>query len=385
MIKQCSQITFFESWIPVLRYTSPAFFNEQYPDCSKVFAAIKDAEKRPPKDEIERKIMIWVYELLNRDTTKYRDRLDKVNVNMKKINEGKMVGKEKDKLMDDLYLSRIGAKIVDNVLKVTTKEMDMDKQEGDIYMVLERMLECFFYYDDCGRNNIRVEEQLMHELVLTGVQGVTADFLKLPFSSFLLLIPHNQVLTIRKTLIKEIYIDESEYIEANITFRKIELCMIDVENNITLKSLLFQNQLSLVEQTKEQILDRYDSKLAREEATAIISFILATILYINSTEKKEQIIMPTVILKEKHTRFPQCALGYGIPINKTIHTSNSSKGSSHQINVLKFTVRGHYRTYKSGENARWKVDTVIWIRPFLKGLERNAAEGSIKPKKYELK
>ena len=225
----------------------------------------------------------------------------------------------------------------------------------------------------------------MHELVLTGVQGVTADFLKLPFSSFLLLIPHNQVLTIRKTLIKEIYIDESEYIEANITFRKIELCMIDVENNITLKSLLFQNQLSLVEQTKEQILDRYDSKLAREEATAIISFILATILYINSTEKKEQIIMPTVILKEKHTRFPQCALGYGIPINKTIHTSNSSKGSSHQINVLKFTVRGHYRTYKSGENVRWKVDTVIWIRPFLKGLERNAAEGSIKPKKYELK
>lgn len=384
MIKQCSEITYFERWQPLLQEICFDFFSRENPGVEKVINLMRNLKNHVKVTEPEKRALNELIKMFNQDVNTYEQRLDGVRVDLKKINEGKLTPKQYNEYMDSFYMARMGVKIENNTLHIHLKDQETDKDEGNTYNAFERMLWSLYHYDRAGRNNIRVEEQLTQELILTDVKGVTANFLKLPHKSFALFLPHNKSLTIRKELIRQIYLHETIREMDGKVYRKIELCFIDVNGNIESNNVLFDDEKSLVEQAAAQIISRYNSRLAKKEITGIMNFVMSVILYINSTDKVEQVIMPSVLMKNRHTKLPCCALGYGILINKEVYASEPT-GRSHQINVLKFTVRGHFRTYKTGEDKRWKVDTVIWIRPHIKGRERDNEHLSTKPKDYFVK
>jgi hypothetical protein len=386
MIKQCIPITYFEKWQPILQELCFNFFSKDNPGVEKVSAFIRNIKTAQPKTETERRIYIQILEIINHDITTYMERLDDVNIDLKKINSGKLTKKEAADYMDAFYMARMGMKIDNNTLHINLKDQETDKDEGNVYNVLERMLWAMYYYDQAGRNNIRVEEQLTQELILTDVRGVTAGFLKLPHNSFSVFLPYNNSLTIRRELIRQIYVHETTKVVEDKVLRMLEFCFIDVNERIETITILFDDDKSLVEQAADHINLRYQSPLAKREITDVVNFVMATVLYINSIDKVEKTIFPSVLMKKKHSRFPCCALGYGITIDKTVYESpNPGTGQSHQIHVLKFTVRGHFRAYRPGEDKRWKKETIIWIRPHLKGRERDNDLLEVKPKQYELK
>lgn len=207
-------------------------------------------------------------------------------------------------------------------------------------------------------------------------------FLKLPYPAFSINIPHNHLLTIRNELINTIYITEVLNSGIDGIKRKIEMCF--VMNNDAMDHFQFtiEDGKDLIDQIEDQIFKRYQSKLAKRETNEIVSFLMATILYINSKEAVKQDIYASVLGKH-NSRYPCCVLGYGIPIDRRMHLTRTQFESSRTMNTEKWTVRGHYRTYVKGEH--WKEDSIIWIKPFLKGREKDNVDVPIKPSNYKVK
>jgi len=383
MIKQCTPITYFEQWLPIILELDKGFFTRDRPDITAFDKILDDGRKNDfdiltkkygNKANFIEKFARLVVGLTARVQTKLENRVD-----LKRLQDTKDI-EYANEMVDYFYTVRANATIDNGMLNVHNIE---DKEESLTKMLMERIMWSFHKFNKYGRKQFKVDEQLTSELLLTGVQGVDASFLKLPYSSFCINIPYNRLLTIRGELIQSIYVSEVLSLIGQEVKRKIELCFFTGDRAADAIHFYIENGQDLLPQIEEQITKKYSSKLAKRETTEIMSFILATILYINSKDAIKQEVFATVLNKNQHSKFPSCVLGYGIPINKSIHITRENYESNHTINVLKYTVRGHFRTYVKGEH--WKIDQVLWIKPFLKGSEKDNSSIPIKPSNYNIK
>lgn len=398
MVRQTLPITHFEKWLPIINALDPDFWKRNtsvtdplikyYKTRKSVVSA--NSPKAKPMIEYLRMCKAVLEDVISNVSTgkeelsKFGQELEAKGVDLARLKNDK----DKDKklyikeVLDYLYTCRIGGTVDSNGeldLKLDSAEWS---QNDFTSAMLAKMFKSFYYFNRYGRKQFRIEEQLTAELLLTGVQGVYASFLKLPYPAFSITIPHNKLLTIRRRLVNQAYINEVYSINGPVVKRKINISFIFAENHIDHISFLLDDNKNLLEQVEEQIKGKYQSELALRETREIMSFLLSTILYMNSKDAIKQDITPSVIVKT-NSKFPCCALGYGIPINKSLHITRDNYKSDRTVNVLKYTVRGHFRTYTKGEH--WKQDSVIWIKPFLKGSEKDNVEMPIKPTNYNIK
>lgn len=126
--------------------------------------------------------------------------------------------------------------------------------------------------------------------------------------------------------------------------------------------------------------------MIKRENNAIISYITALLLYINTPDADKTIVKP--FLNKPgfgETKYPQCLLGYNMVIDKSICQNKADDANSKENNryILKWSVRGHFRNQVIGEGR--KDTKLIWIRPFLKGKEKDNITINARPISYTVK
>jgi hypothetical protein len=391
VIKEKIPITFFEKMKGAVDILYPQFFSDNAPNITELNKRLDTNAQRA----------VWVK---NRDNEGLK-KLLKMNEALKKTHELKLrhLQKEMDVikgLADDLEIKK-DKRGINDIIKGEEAWEFLDScymsntphytdEEGKIQPLnshkerkdIDRMFWTFHRFNKYGKKTFRIEEQLTHELFLTDVNNVDSAFLKFPFPSICFYLPFNNKLCIRKEIIRYVYISERVRVGGeNDNVRILEFLYITDKENIEVQQFEIGDG-QFVEQITNQIADIFNSPLGQKEASGISSFILAAILYLNSSEVDERKVFPIFWHKNHDSRFPVCSLGYNISIDKGLHYSQNQEtaGLGKPMNVLKWTVRGHFRAYRKGEH--WKEDRTIWIRPFIKGKERDNGDQIIKPTNY---
>jgi len=258
-------------------------------------------------------------------------------------------------------------------------------------VMLEKLLDHTWMMNAAGRKIFRVEQQCMDELLLTNISKVDYEFLNLPFPSILLSLPFNQSLRIRGDLVEWVFISQAE---AN-GCKALELFCVTKQEHFFFVSFTFTPG-EILAQLKEQIRQKYSviskdedngrtSQQAKQEHTDLFSFLLSVLFYINSKDADTTHVLPNRIMPKSDSSIPVCSLGRNIKINRDLSglsTSEDGVASDRMIHILKWTVRGHFRKQPVGEGCRDRK--IIWIRPFLKGREREIETIPAKPSIYKL-
>lgn len=268
---------------------------------------------------------------------------------------------------------------IDNLSYVAGLSNASPKDLSGIEFVLSKLFEVTHKFNAANKKIFKVEEQLTHELILTDCDNVSTEFLNLPYPTILIHIPFNKDLFIYKDqLIEWIYVTEEEISYGN---KRIQIFCVSRQDSYFTTGFTFTLG-DVGEQIKKNIIEKYrTSNLADFELTKILSFITAFMLYVNSKEKDESIVNPIVMFKKVDGSIPMCSLGGNIKIDRRLYEPESNENhESKTIHVVKWTVRGHYRTYWTGSGRTNKE--VKWIRPHLKGRERNNPNIDVKPTEY---
>lgn len=396
MIKRTLPLTYFEKVRPGIIEVYKDFFATKEPKPARIRGLLKSTMqrmqtdldrvrgKRPKISPVMQSIQD-THNIIARHSIKSFEKSGDIIFDMKaldKMKKGEVVKKDAAKAMDALYLCRMNGKIINDMPQFITQDENGVSFED---VTINEMLQAMYDHEKYGRKQFILEEQLTAELLNTNVNNVQASFLKLPYKAFAYHLPYNQTLTIRNSLIQTVYITEV----GETGDRIIKFCCISEDEVIDDFAFKITEDQSLIEQVKNQIIMKYSwfkdhdmfsgsSPLAIAETTELVSFILASILYIIS---KDAIVEPVVPITtfNKHSKYPACSVGYGMPINHNLVVRKRGEPlSKKQIGVLKYTVIGHFRTYSTA-GGHFTKDEVIWIKPFLKGVERHNEEIPIKP------
>ena len=376
--KECIPITFFEKIKAATDVAFPKFFDSVTPDISFLKKEINSNSGKSLKQLIKFKDALVTINGFH--GTQLQKQIDRLHSTIEYLEdekkdfsgEHKMSQEQMTIFFDGLYMSKSETSIDGETITPTNVGQSDE---------VERMFWTFHRFNKYGKKTFRIEEQLTQELFITDVENVDASFLHFPYPSICLYCPFNTKLEIRKELIEYIYISERVKIDTQTEVTRIlELIYVTKNGNIESQQFEITNG-RMIEQVVGQVDDKFHSPLAKKEATEAISFVLAAILYLNSKEVSIQQIFPLFFHKNSDSRFPVCSLGYNIKIDRQLHYQKSeSKDTDKHMNVLKWTVRGHFRNYRMGEH--WKENKTIWIRPFLKGRERDNEAQKIKPTNY---
>lgn len=232
----------------------------------------------------------------------------------------------------------------------------------------------------CGRKVFQVEQQLTDELTLTHVDGVIAEFFRLPFQTICIHFPHNQIVTVRGKVLRWAYV--SEYEEEG---RHIHVMYVTDGGFPFFHEFIFDSNRQIGPQIREQIGVKYDGlRAAIKENIDAFSLVCSLTLYLNSTDRDVREVKPTVTDDRRDSRIPVCSLGGSIRVSKTLTMSANADGShsSNTIHILKWAVRGHFRNQAHGEGM--KERRLTWIRPYLKGRERTNEQMPMRHMDYTL-
>lgn len=252
------------------------------------------------------------------------------------------------------------------------------KHYGSILQLLQILHE----FDAVGKKMFRVEEQLQNELFMTDVLKVDDTFIHLPFTTICLYLPYNTTMRVYGQLVRYVYVSE---LDGDNDCRLLEVFAI-TDNELHHRHVYTLNGGDIESQLKMQIGELYSTSImAKTENIKLVSFVIATLLYVNTVDSDQTLVSPSVVMPGKHSKLPMCSLGRHIKIQRGMGgMSVSTDGVSNErmIYVLKWTVRGHFHRYKVGQNR--SESKTLWIRPFLKGREKDA-DINAKPSDYIIK
>jgi len=245
---------------------------------------------------------------------------------------------------------------------------------SDYKVQMAEMLVFIHDFNWCGRKLFRMEEQITHELALTNIAGVSAEFFKLPYQTICVHTPFNETARINDRPIKWTYL--SEYQEDD--GRHIHVMYVRDDEQVFVHEFIFKDEVSIGVQIKEQITDTYGKQAAKDNLSAF-SMIAAMILYMNSTDRDVRMMSPKVMAPKMDSRIPVCSVGGTIHVDRSLHMS-ADGGGEHTIHVLKWTVRGHFRNQVCGPQRSER--RITWVRPHLKGRERANEHMPARPSEY---
>lgn len=397
MEKKVLPITLFERLKEPIEVLVPGFFQATTPDIAlfhQMVDTLKDRKRKKDPQKIKR--VLTLIEFLAANARHLRDKygeardlyqglLESTQENIKKLEEGK--GDEETKKI----VLQVGRDYDYEYVKSQAEKetlLPLAVYDTGIKIDMERFLWVLHRFNRANHKVFRVEEQLTHELFLTDVSKVDSSFLQLPYPCFCITFPFTTQLTIRKKVIQSVYVSERMHLSSGNqeNYRVLELLYL-CEGDLLDHQLFEVREGNLLKQIQGTIEEWYPgNELAQQETRVNISFLLGVLLYMNSREVVYKDLFPLVFAKKKDSKFPVCALGFGIPLNKELHrsTANSAADIKREIQVLKWTVRGHFRHYTPENNTRWKEKKTTWIRPYLKGREKNTGI-PVKPNFYEIK
>ncbi len=247
---------------------------------------------------------------------------------------------------------------------------------GDYKVQMAEMLVFLHDFNWCGRKLFRMEEQITHELALTNIAGVSAEFLKLPYQTICVHSPFNEAVRINDHPIKWTYL--SEYQEDD--GRHIHVMYVRDDDQVFVHEFIFKDEVSIGAQIKEQTTDMYGKQAAKDNLAAF-SMIAAMILYMNSSDRDVRMMSPHVLAPKLDSRIAVCSVGGTIRVDRSLHMS-ADGGGEHTIHVLKWTVRGHFRNQVCGLQRSER--RITWVRPHLKGRERANEHMPARPSDYVL-
>jgi hypothetical protein len=393
IIKEKIPITFFEKMKSAVDILCPSFFTRSVPDMVELNKQLsKDAQEATwaKNNNVTslKKLMKMNEAFKNTHQIKLNHLRKEMNI-IEGLSDDLEKRKEKNGLKDkDLIKGDEAWDFLDALYMANSPHYIND--EGNIQPLnhakdrkdIDRMFWTLHRFNKYGKKTFRIEEQLTHELFLTDVNNVDSDFLRFPFPSICFYLPFNNKLCIRKEIIRYVYISERLRVGGESdNVRIVELLYITDKEDIEVQQFEISDG-PFINQVLSQIETIFNSPLGKKEASGVSSFILAAILYLNSTDSDQLQVFPIFWHKNHDSKFPVCSLGYDISIDKGLHYAQNpeTEGLGKPMNVLKWTVRGHFRSYRRGEH--WKEDRTIWIRPFLKGREKDNDGQIIKPTNY---
>ncbi len=253
--------------------------------------------------------------------------------------------------------------------------------------IVRNILEFLWDFNDSGNKMFRVEEQLTHELFVTEIKSVDESFLKLPYQCMGFHLPFNNKITVKDKLVKHVYISEYDEDEG----RLIKMIIARDDDSIIAFNWLLKEG-DIFAQIKTQLLEKYETKKAYKDMSDILQFIVAAILYINSVDVKSVIIQSaakSILNRGIVSDYPVCSLGSGLVIDKKLHYlkiegESEDEREKREMHVIKWTVRGHFRNQQYGSGSMGRYRKIIWIRPFIKGRERNNEDVPIKNNFYQI-
>lgn len=248
--------------------------------------------------------------------------------------------------------------------------------------MMSKILRHVISFHQNGRKLFKIEEAITQELYLTDTTKIDNYFLNLPFPSVCFYLPYNTTMRVYEHLVEYVYLKQTITSENH---KKLEILCINTNNETYYRDFVFTGGDIHPQIIKTLEEEQINSNLAIKESTELVSFIMATILYIGTTDADLQNILPQIVFPKKQNSLPMCSVGRNIVINKdfaNIHRDASGKESERMIHVLKWTVRGHFRRQHYGEGK--SLVRKIWIRPFLKSREKDTSIKS-KPASYDIK
>ena len=267
-----------------------------------------------------------------------------------------------------------------------------------------------YLFSRYGKKVFRLSKNLVHMLSNTDLKKVDSFFIELPYKCLYLSIPKElKLLNTFDLPIDGFYIallknDEVNYAELSSKYQRFQhveeaksLIIVAVSDVLLSKndprdSLYYWHVIfekgDILSQLKNYISQWLENtELAKKNITKdfifnIFSFIINTILYINSYDKPlvEKKIKVSNVRQPKNkkkkkkaqqrTNLPYYSLGSDIVIDhnfqKIINLTERNE-TKHQKHITKWMVRGHWRNQAVGTGRSKRK--LIWIQPYVKGEE----------------
>lgn len=372
MVSEKTPITFFERIAKLIIGRLPNFFTKKLDvekDAEIIFDLKKsekvnfDSVKHLPRHRLEK-----IRDDINSEN-KVREFVIDWNINEKNHLEGHLPDGE---LKGQALLNC-------NYIAVASRQFGVNYLDNQS----KPLIKALYNFNLIGKKIFRVEKHLMEELILTDCSKIDDEFLHLPFDTICLHYPYNTEIKVRDDFLEWVFITQVDFEEEDSYTSDFEIFCVAKSGIFYTETFCFEGG-DIAAQIKEQAKIKYSgSKLAVQENIKLFSLITATLLYLNSESVDKTTITPHCISEKVHSRLQVCSLGRNIVINKHIcNYSGEHQNSERVINILKWTVRGHFRHQKIGEKRQ--ATKIIWIRPFLKGRERLNEELAAKPTTYSL-
>jgi len=285
-------------------------------------------------------------------------------------------------------------------------DMTDDETRTALY---ETLLPYLFYKS--GRKVFRFKDDLIHLLLSTDLSSVDSFFLRTPFKCVYLAIPSTiTLLNPNGTRIDGIYVSIMEGEDINVknlsngfhekTQNRYLNCkepknlIIMSVSNLSFEEALVKNAIyywnilfiegDILPQV-EEALNRYDVELNKKSdynrvfLERLFAFVMNAMLYINSYEKRMELIAPKHInvkskkkqnKLERKSKLPYYYMGNNITINPIYKNiiDLTVKDENYKIRGKysgRWMVRGHMKTQHYGK--QWAESKIIWIQPFEKG------------------
>lgn len=366
MIREYLQRTFFEDFNRAILGKIPYFHKVELP--ADLNDYIKILEREPHKNNVREleshkewlRMILRIYGWIR----------DNDSENIKILRDAEKNGKE---LSND-FLYKAGLKVDGTIEKV------VDNAKVVYGLLWAQLMEFNWDFHDSGAKIFRLEEQIFNELYYTEITKIDDKYLNLPFQTIALHLPYNLDLCVKDYPVKWLYLSEFE----NEDGKELHICTITSKDYITVFEFSFTGG-DIFTQLKEQVNNQYSSKIAVKETRRLTEFIISFLLYLNTENTDIRIINPAKNkLSKDCSAYPVCSLGGNISVNKdfkAIRLFDEESEIKNERHVLKWMVRGHFRQQPIGEGR--KERKTIWIRPFIKGRERESDILS-KPSVYKL-
>jgi len=375
MDREFLPITFFERFSKLVLARDANFLNRELPD--NLSEAYKKLNEEPRNKKDIKAMSAY------RDWCSFMEKT--LSVSVENLNDivfdlkNHQNAKTKAKNHDSIYLANdhfaLDEQSEDNRLGIKTKSTES---------IMGVLLETIWDFNDSGKKIFRLEENLTQELLLTEISKIGYEFLELPFQTICIHLPFNNSLKIRNSCVRWVYISQFEETD---TTKKIKCLCLSDDDSYSADEFIF-GEGEILKQLKDQIKILFGkSPLAMKEMTDFYTFLIGFLLYLNSDSLHQATKFPKIINKKLNSTIPVCSLGNDININKNFKTiyadSVNLDGEAREIHILKWMVRGHFRKQAHGIGRSERK--VIWIRPFIKGKERENEEISAKPTNYNVK
>ena len=383
----------FDEWRPTINRLFPKFFDDTDPDTKSLARSIFGSEsdhgklfylrKNNKNDRSIPRVVKPIKSLLNLITDFLEESANTLNKYVQAIEELK---KKADNCNESDHESWKG--IEDKRIKLLLKGDSIAyrdnmigyfaQNDSSLFGSIEFMLDQFHDFNSAGRVVFSLENELMDELIATDSKRVTGNFFRLPFPSMMIHVPKNDHLKILGSRITEIYISEFP----DNTGSEVFIMYRTEGTPPAFFELRIDNDKRIGDQVRSQVITRYSStKFAIQENLNAMKFITSVILYMNTGEKEERSVRGLVRDEERDQAGTICMLGRPIDTSKGA-SGNTEPRNIFSVNVLKWAVRGHFRNQAYGDER--KDRRIIWIRPFLKGRERELMTTPCKPSKYRI-